>query len=28
MQGERITSIRVGGSTVPVLNGELELPGS
>ena len=28
MEGERITSIRVGGSTVPVLNGELELPGS
>jgi trans-2,3-dihydro-3-hydroxyanthranilate isomerase len=28
MQGEKITSIRVGGSTVPVLNGELELPGS
>jgi trans-2,3-dihydro-3-hydroxyanthranilate isomerase len=28
MQGDRITSIRVGGNTVPVLNGELELSGS
>jgi hypothetical protein len=28
MQGDRITSIRVGGSTVPVLDGELGLPES
>jgi len=28
MHGDRITSIRVGGTTVPVLNGELGLPGS
>jgi trans-2,3-dihydro-3-hydroxyanthranilate isomerase len=28
MEGERITSIRVGGSAVPVLNGELGLPES
>jgi predicted PhzF superfamily epimerase YddE/YHI9 len=28
MQGDRITSIRVGGSAVPVLDGELRLPES
>ncbi len=28
MQGDEIATIRVGGSAVPVLDGELKLPGS